>query len=156
MMAIEELHEVITTEAQLTEELAMILRQQQDAIIHNRADDLNALLERSEDMIQPIESLEKERLRLGGLVVDGIVEGTGNGAGREGREVSYTDILARLSDEDSKSITAVIERLRRASQEVLKVNQLNMPLLAHARHFIKQTLRAATDDYKKNLIDKKV
>lgn len=152
MTAITELHEVIATEAQLTERLAAILRQQQEAIIHNRAEDLNTLLERSEEMIQPIEALEQERLRLANLVAGG----TGDIAAQMGQMVSYTNILSRLSDKDAESITAVIERLRMASQEVLKVNQLNKPLLEHAQYFIKQTLRAATDDYRKNLIDKKM
>jgi flagellar biosynthesis/type III secretory pathway chaperone len=152
MTTIAELHEVIATEAQLTEGLAAILRQQQEAIIHNRAEDLNLLLERSEEMIQPIQALEKERLRLATLVAGG----TGEDASQMGQEVSYTDIISRLPAKDAESITAVIERLRMASREVLNVNQLNKPLLEHAQYFIKQTLRAATDDYKKNLIDKKM
>lgn len=152
MTAIADLHEVITTEAQLTEGLASVLRQQQEAIIHNRADDLNTLLDRSEEMIRPIQALEKERLRLAHLVAGG----TGEVASQMGQAVSYTDILSRLADKDAESIAAVVERLRMASQEVLQVNQLNKPLLEHAQYFIRQTLRAATDDYKKNLIDKKM
>jgi flagellar biosynthesis/type III secretory pathway chaperone len=152
MTAIADLHEVITAEAQLTEGLAAVLRQQQQAIIHNRADDMNVLLDRSEEMIQPIQALEKERLRLANLVVGG----TGEAASQMGQAVSYTDILSRLPDKDAESIAAVVERLRMASQEVLQVNQLNRPLLEHAQYFIRQTLRAATDDYRKNLIDKKM
>ncbi|HCV41976.1 MAG TPA: hypothetical protein DGH68_00715 [Bacteroidetes bacterium] len=152
MTALDDLHEVIATEAQLTEGLAAILRQQQEAIIHNRAEDLHTLLERSEEMIQPIHALEKERLRLANLVAGG----TGDVSGQMGQVASYTDILSYLSQKDAESIAAVIERLRLASREVLAVNQLNKPLLEHAQYFIKQTLRAATDDYKKNLIDKRM
>ena len=152
MTTIKELHEVITTEAELTEGLAEVLQQQQAAIIQSRADDLGVLIERSEELIQPIENLEKERARLSELVVCG-AEGRATAGGTT---VTSSELVSRMHDNDAQMIGAVIRRLREASREVLRINRLNAPLLEHSQYFIRQTLRAATDDYKKNLVDKRM
>lgn len=152
MTTIKELHEVITTEAELTEGLAKVLQQQQEAIIQNRADDLDVLVERSEELIHPIENLEKERARLAGLVAQGNDGHTrSKGVGLTSRELVHS-----MHDSDAELITTAIRRLRDASREVLRINHLNAPLLEHSQYFIRQTLRVATDDYKKNLVDKRM
>jgi hypothetical protein len=148
MTTIKELHEVMTTEAQLTEGLVAVLHQQQAAIIYSHIDDLNVLLVESEELMQPIESLELERARLSKLIV--------RGTGVDGKPVTSNELLSCLDENDAVSMSSVIRRLRTASQEVIRINGLNKPLLEHSQHFIKQTLRAATDDYRKNLVDKRI
>ena len=152
MTTIKELHEVMVTEAQLAEGLALVLEEQQDAIIKSRTGDLDILIEKSEDLIQPIATLESERVRLAGL----IISERERTSVKKGQAVTSRGLLSCLADEDAVLMEDVIRRLRTASEEVLRINGLNMPLLEHSNRFVKQTLRAATDDYKKNLIDKRM
>ena len=152
MTAIKELHEVMVTEAQLAEGLAVVLEQQQEAIINSRGEDLGLLLQKSEDLIQPITTLENERTRLANLIIsEKIKRGS-----VQGKPATSRDLLSCLGDKDAVLMQDVIRRLQTASREVLRINNLNKPLLEHSHCFVKQTLRAATDDYKKNLIDKRM
>lgn len=143
----EELEEVMTTETELAESLIGILRQQQDAIVHSRADELASLVNRSEELLRPMETLEKERSRLAASLFNDM-------AGHQ-TEITVDRLLARAGNSTPR-LGSVIRRLRDASHEILKINSVNKPLLEHSRQFIRHTLRAATDDYKKNLIDKKM
>jgi hypothetical protein len=147
MTAHEELEEVMTTEAELAESLVGNLLQQQDAIVHSRAEELASLVSKSDELLRPMESLEKERSRLAAVLFNGT-------AGRQ-TEINVDKLLARVGN-GSTRLGSVIRRLRDASGEILKINSVNKPLLEHSRQFIRHTLRAATDDYKKNLIDKKM
>lgn len=150
MTAVKELHEVMVTEAQLAEGLAVVLGQQQEAIVSGRVDVLDQLVEESEELIQPITILEHERVRLSGQIIS---ERTGNGPGAK---ATSRDLLGYLDGDDVVLMKGVLMRLRTASHEIIRINNLNRPLLEHSQAFVTQTLRAATDDYKRNLIDKKM
>jgi flagellar biosynthesis/type III secretory pathway chaperone len=152
MATINELHEVMTTEAQLTENLITVLQQQQEAVIHSQAEALNRLLDKSEELLGPIEALEKERTRLAALMV----WGNGDDSAKREKFVTASELLSRLTSDDASLIDAVTRRLQAASEEVLRINRMNKPLLDHSQYFIKQVLRAATDDYRKSIVDKRM
>ena len=151
MTAMKELHEIMVTEAQLAEGLAAVLREQQEAIIESRTDDLDVLLQKSEELIQPIASLENERVRLSRQIIS-----TQGSKGHGAMAVTPESLLRSLDKNDAALMQNVILRLRAASHEVLRINRLNKPLLEHAQYFVRQTLRAATDDFKKKLVDKRM
>ena len=152
MNSVIELDEVLRTEAELTESLAEVLSEQQRSIVHSRAGELRRLVERSEELIHPIQGLERERQRLARQLV--AREAGSSPAGDNIAEAE--ELLDHLQCDDAALIGAGVRRLRAASRAVLRINRLNMPLLKHAQQFVKQTLRAATDDYRKNLVDKKM
>jgi len=150
MTSVKELQEVMVTEAQVTEGLVALLLQEQEAIVGGRPEELDGLVDKCEDLLQPMAGLEKERARLTELII------SERGKEKKGTPATSRDLLRCLGSNDALLMQPVIERLRAASKEVVRVNNLNKPLLQHSQSFIRQTLRAATDDFKKNLIDKRM
>jgi flagellar biosynthesis/type III secretory pathway chaperone len=146
MNFVAQLRDVVTAEAQLSEGLVSVLQLQQEALVRNDVTELQTLVDRSEELMHPMVALERERERLSEMIMGNAVKG---GA------VRSDDLVRRVGGNEGAALANVIRRLRVASREIVRINDLNRPLLEHAQAFIRQTLRAATDDYRKNLIDRK-
>jgi flagellar biosynthesis/type III secretory pathway chaperone len=146
------LQEVVLAEADLAENLTAVLEAQQQAVVHSRVEDLTALIQRSEELLHPIHELERERLRLTRLILGG-----DENDGKAGEAIAHPQaLLKKCAGGDAQALGRALERLREASKKTLKMNRINKPLLDHARQFIRHTLRVATDDFSRNLIDRKM
>jgi flagellar biosynthesis/type III secretory pathway chaperone len=147
MNIITQLRDIVTTEAQISEGLVAVLQQQQEALVRNDVGELQTLVDQSEELMQPMAALERERERLSEMIMGNAVQG---GA------IRSDDLVKHVGGDEGEILGNVIRRLRFASREIVRINDLNRPLLEHAQAFIRQTLRAATDDYRKNLVDRKL
>jgi flagellar biosynthesis/type III secretory pathway chaperone len=126
MMINEKLAEVEKIETELAEVLLGLLKQQQNAIVHFRDAELTSLVEQQQNIIRPLEALEKERMHFM----------------REGP-----------SQEEGQSYR---QQLKSLVRQILEVNNQNKVLLENSLKFIHQNLRIMTDDYTKQLIDAKI
>ena len=120
--------EVIQTETELVEILLGLMKQQQNAIIHFRDSELTTLVGQQQDVLRPLEELEKERINM-----------TGKAPG--------------MDDDDAR---AVRRKLRGLVSQILEVNAQNKVLLENSLKFIQRNLRIITEDYTRQLIDAKI
>jgi len=120
-----QLTEILTTQIQLAEALLVLIKQQQQAIIHSDEDEVLRLVNRQQELLQPLSALEKER-------------------------ISFQK--SRVEIEDS-AIYTLEKTLRNIIGEVVEINNQNRVLIENSLRFVRQTLRILTNDYQRNLID---
>jgi flagellar biosynthesis/type III secretory pathway chaperone len=131
-----ELQEVLSTEIELGEALLNILRQQQQSLVSINAGLFAQSLEKEQTLLELLQSVEKERVRLSAEVSD--VPGLQSPAPRH------------------RLIVELEERLKPIVTEILNTNQINKSLLEHSKQFIHETLRIITDDYSRQLVDHRI
>jgi flagellar biosynthesis/type III secretory pathway chaperone len=145
MSLVKHLEEVMSTEAELTEALIDVMKQQQQALISINASALAESVEKEEELSLPIEGLEQERIRLTNEIVRSADAIT-----------TFSQLLAQLSEEESARLKIVGKRLRKAIEQVTRINYANKFLIDHSRRFVHETVKIITGSYSKQLVDQKV
>ena len=135
-----DLEEVLATEIELAKALLDLHRRKQRVIIAFDGDMLAACLRQEQELLNPLEAVEKERVKLAHAVV-------GLTTAKEGLNRQLPDSNDRVSD--------LTERLREVVGQILAVNSLNKTLLEHSREFMRESLRLMTENYSYQLVDRR-
>lgn len=151
MSNIHYLAEVMTTEAELTERLVAIMKQQQQALVNTDAAAVAESVDQEQELLLPIEGLEQERLRL----LHAVCEDIGYPV-QDGSTVNLADILHTLPAEAREKISVAGSRLHHAVEEMLRTNQANQYLIEHSRRFVRETFRIVTNGFSRQLVDQKI
>ncbi len=125
-MKTDQLEDVVRTEADLAEALLGLLKQQQNAIVHFQDAALVSLVEQQQEVLRPLEALEKERVKL---------------ATRSG---------------DAIPVPQSASRLRNVVREIIHTNGQNRALLESSLRFVHENIRILTEDFSRQLVDHKV
>jgi flagellar biosynthesis/type III secretory pathway chaperone len=150
MATSDDLERVLQSELDLAETLFDLLSRKQRAIVDLDIDALTALTREAEDLVEPLQKLERERTQLVVLL------GGGRGNGGDGRLPEGIDQLAALLPESAAArLTQRAARLRLAVERIVNVNRRNKALLDTSLRFVRETLRFVTDDHRRNLVDHK-
>lgn len=151
MNSLHHLAEVMTTEAELTERLVAIMKQQQQALVNTDALGVAETVDQEQELLLPIEGLEQERLRL----LRAVCEESGRPV-REDVPVSLADLMHKLSEDERQVISVAGSRLHQAVEEMLRTNQANQYLIEHSRRFVRETFRIVTNGYSRQIVDQKI
>ncbi len=151
MSNIHHLAEVMMTEAELTERLVDIMKQQQQALVNTDAMAVAESVDQEQELLLPIEGLEQERLRL----LRAVCEENGSPI-QEGIPVNLADLILTLPATDREMISAAGSRLHHAVEEMLRTNQANQYLIEHSRRFVRETFRIVTNGFSRQLVDQKI
>lgn len=153
MKLIEQLRELLRTEIELAEALMSVMRQQQRAIIYSDYDALHQLGLRQQELLVPLESLETERMHL----VKSIMEECGwQQPEEQGTPVTLSELLNNPNLPDAEEILRLGKKLRDAAQRVVALNEENGRLLSHTQNYIRESIRILTENYSRNIVDKKL
>jgi flagellar biosynthesis/type III secretory pathway chaperone len=152
MSNLNHLAEVIATEAELTEQLVAIMKQQQEALVKTDADAIASTVDRQEELLLPIEGLEQERARLTKEVWNEVA----STKIVDDASVSLTMLVNHLNDEEATRLSTVGGRLHSAVKEMTSVNQANQYLIDHSRKFVRETFRIVTNGFSRKLVDHKI
>lgn len=153
MEAISQLKEIMKTEAELIEALLDAMQEQQDAIIRYEMDKLNMAMQKQQELLGPIESLEKERVKTGLMIMN--VEDIEDA--RRARETFTIErLLPYLKDEDAEEVEAIGSRLRKGTETIVQITRENRRLLEHSRKFVRENIRILTGNYSKQVVDQKL
>jgi flagellar biosynthesis/type III secretory pathway chaperone len=146
MATIEQFTEVLKTQTELTSALLDVLQEQQQAIIHFQDASLAAAIERQQQLMKPIESLEKECVK--------IIHEFSRELHIDSLEPLRLSVLTnRLPAEEAARVNKCGKKLRSVIEKICTVNSQNKILLDNSLRFIKHNLRIMTDGYTKKLID---
>lgn len=146
MTTSEQFTEVLKTEAELASALLEVLQEQQQAIIHFQDASLAAAIERQQQLMKPIASLEKEWVKVSRefsreLHID------------SPEPLSLSVLTNRLPEEEAAQVSKYGKKLRSVVEKIFTVNSQNKMLLENSLRFIKHNIRIMTDGYSKKLID---
>jgi flagellar biosynthesis/type III secretory pathway chaperone len=153
MEKIEQLGQILQTEADLVEAIAGVMAQKQQSIVRFDSGALGTLTQREQDLLVPFQALEGERARL--------AEELANGTAAErapGEEPPRTvqELLEALDVPPEAAVSSHAARLRKAVQRVQDLNQQNRMLMAHSLKFVRETLRLITHGHTKSLVDQRM
>jgi hypothetical protein len=152
MSSLYDLTAVIATEAELTEQLAEVMRLQQNALIRTDASTIASSVEKQEELLLPIEGLENERLRL----TEEVWRAVSSKETLNVEHPTFSTLLKSLEEKDAEILSSVSGRLRSAVHEVMSLNQSNQYLIEHSRKFVHETFRIVTNGFSRQLIDHKI
>ncbi len=152
MNSINHLAEVMTAEAELTERLVEVLRNQQSALVKIDAKAVETTTELQQELLLPIEGLEQERLRLARAVW---AEGAKQTVD-ERTPIHLTSLVSVLQKEDAGRIVNIGNRLHAAVEQTVKLNQANQYLIEHSRKFVRETFKIVTDGFARQLVDQRI
>lgn len=152
MNSINYLAEVMTAEAELTEQLVEVMRQQQAALVKTDSAALEKTTERQEELLLPIEGFEQERLRLTREVWSEIARRKTD----DNDSVHLSALIALLQNEEAATIANVGSRLHSAVEQLVKLKQANEYLIEHSRTFVRETFKIVTNGYSRQLVDQKI
>jgi flagellar biosynthesis/type III secretory pathway chaperone len=146
MATIEQITEVLKTQTELTSALLEVLQEQQQAIIHFQDASLAAAIERQQQLMKPIELLEKEYVKVSRefsrkLDIDSL------------EPLRLSVLTNRLPEEEATQVNKYGKKLRSVIEKIVTVNSQNKILLDNSLRFIKHNIRIMTDGYTKKLID---
>jgi flagellar biosynthesis/type III secretory pathway chaperone len=145
------LEEVMATQAELTEQLIEVMKQQQSALVNIDSTKVEQTVDRQQELLMPIEGLEQERVRLTKEVVHSVAPH------RVANEpIPLTTLLMCLDGEEAIRLSRVGSRLHLAVETMMKMNQANQYLIDHSRKFVRETFRIVTDGYSRKLVDQKI
>lgn len=146
MTTSEQFTEVLKIEAELASALLEVLQEQQQAIIHFQDASLAAAIERQQQLMKPIASLEKEWVKVSRDFSREL-----HIASHE--PLSLSVLTNRLPEEEAAHVSKYGKKLRSVVEKIFTVNSQNKILLEHSLRFIKHNIRIMTDGYSKKLID---
>lgn len=153
MEKIEQLGQILQTEADLAEALAGVMAQKQQSIVRFDAGSLGTLTQREQDLLVPFQALEGERMKLAEELASGVPGGPG-GDGTPARSIH--ELLAALDVQPGAPVAGHAARLRSAVQRVLDLSQQNRTLMRHSLKFVRETLRLITKDHTRQLVDQRM
>lgn len=142
---------VMSTEAELTEQLVEVLKRQQEALVKTDATGIASAIEVQEELLLPIEGLEQERQRLTKEVWAEI-----GSRPTEDEQVNLSMLLSHLEKADAEELSSAGGRLRAAISDVMSVNEANRYLIDHSRKFVRETFRIVTNGFSRQLVDHKI
>jgi flagellar biosynthesis/type III secretory pathway chaperone len=151
MATIDDLEKVMLTEIELAEALLGILSEQREAIVCVEPDALIEAIGRGEELVQPLEALERERIRISGELWSSIGD-----PGIDGTGVNVSALTSRLPDGDAARIGGLGGRLRRTIEHILQVNTENKPLIDNALKFVRENMRIIRENFPVPLVDHKM
>ncbi len=151
MATIDDLEKVMLTEIELAETLLEILGEQREAIVCVEPDALIEAIGRGEELVQPLEALERERIRISGelwrTIGDPVIDGAG---------VTVSALTDRLPDGDATRIGSLGGRLRKTIEKILRLNTENKPLVDNALKFVRENMRIIRENFPVPLVDHKM
>lgn len=140
METIIELTSVIQQEADIAEALEALLKEKQNAFIDWKPEELEVVVKEEETILHRIAELEKKRALLVAKLSD------------KGKEKK----LSEIADEfDNDNLRLQAQRLRLASDRVMKRNNQNQQLLQNSLSFVQHTLALLTNNFQRQLVDQK-
>jgi len=148
--------ETLTTILEAEAEAASVvydrLKLAQESIAGLSGADLAEFVRSGPDLVRPLESLERERIRcaerLGAaLFPDG---------SQHVESMSVHELLRYLPAADARAVAGAASRLRQVVGSIIAVNGQNRLLLERSRRFVEETLRIVTDDHTRTLIDQRM
>jgi len=140
METIIELTSVIQQEADIAEALEALLKEKQNAFIDWKPEELEVVVKEEETILHRIAELEKKRTLLVAKLSD------------KGKEKK----LSEIADEfDNDNLRLQAQRLRLASDRVMKRNNQNQQLLQNSLSFVQHTLALLTNNFQRQLVDQK-
>jgi len=148
----ETLTTILEAEAEAASVVYSRLKLAQESIVGISGTELAEFVRSGPDLVQPLESLEKERVRcaerLGAaLFPDGSQEvGT----------MTVHELVRYLPAADAIAVSGAANRLRQVVGNIVAVNGQNRLLLERSRRFVEETLRIVTDDHTRTLIDQRM
>lgn len=146
---IEDLERLMQAEQELSEVLADVMARKQRSILGLQSDTLMELTRREEELISPLNNLERERAR--------IVEELLRANGVTGRtSLSVRELVRYLPPTDAVRISSRAARLRGVVERILSINDQNRILLQRSQRFVNDTLRMITEDNTRQLVDQKI
>jgi flagellar biosynthesis/type III secretory pathway chaperone len=148
MKTIETLNGVLHRELALAGELLAAMRAMQRAIVEFHVEDLLAAIEREEQVLKPLETVERERLAL----VQALIPSGGNAV----EQPTLSRLAVEATGDAEDRLRAAGRSLEDIVARIKEVNGQNRILLEHSIGFIRSTLRAVTEGYARKLIDQKV
>ena len=146
MTTIDQFAEVLKTEADVADAILGTLYEQQQAIIHFRDGAIMAAVERERQLIEPMESLERERENLC-RAFDSTTRPEMNG------KFSLSGLARQLPRHEAAKILGAGKILKGKVEKIMTVNNQNKMLLEHSLCFVRHSLRIMTNNYTKKLID---
>ncbi len=146
------LTEVMTTEAEIAEQLVDVIAQQQRALVACDAEAVVATVDQQQELMIPLEGLEQERERLTRELWQTVTHEKLD----DGKPVNLSALLSRLGANDAASLSDAGSRLLAAIEKMMKLNQANQFLIEHSRRFVRETLRIVTNDYARQLVDRTI
>lgn len=149
MTTIEKFTEVLKTEAEVADAILGTLYDQQQAIIHFRDGTMMAAVERQRQLIEPMESLERERQNLCAAFDSTMRSGAAE-------RFSLSTLARKLPESDAAKLLGAGKLLKGKVEKIMKVNNQNKMLLDNSLRFVRHSLRIMTDNYAKKLIDTKM
>lgn len=152
MTNVECLVEVMTAESDLAERLADVMKKQQQCLVNCDADGVAETVEQHQELLLPLEGLEQERERLAREVWNAVAPEPAS----EGHPVNLTALLDYLGGSEAKKLSEISRRLLMNVETIMKINQANQYLIEHSRRFVRETLRIMTNDYARQLVDRKI
>jgi len=140
METIIELTSVIQQEADIAEALEALLKEKQNAFIDWKPEELEVVVKEEETILHRIAELEKKRTLLVAKLSD------------KGKEKK----LSEIADEfENDNLRQQAQRLRFASDRVMKRNNQNQQLLQNSLSFVQHTLALLTNNFQRQLVDQK-
>ncbi len=152
MTTIDELKEVLQAEAELAEALVKVMSEKQQAIVRFEGEELARTTRREEELMKPIQDLERERIRFTSEIGANLVPR----AAAVAEPLKIRDLVRYLNSREARQISGIVARLHQAVEQITNINEQNKILLKHSLHFVQETLRIVTSDHTKQLIDQRI
>ena len=151
MTTIDELKEVLQAEAELAEALVKVMAEKQQAIVRFEGEELARTTRREEELMKPIQDLERERVRYTSEIGASLVSRAG-----DGEPMKIRDLVQYLNTKEARQLSGIAGRLHQAVEQITNLNEQNKILLKHSLHFVQETLRIVTSGHTKQLIDQRI
>lgn len=153
MKTTDQLIEVLQKQVEIIESMIEALQFQQQAIIYYNLDGLHEGIARQNQLLEPIESLENERMQ----IVSSVLREQGiQKPGDPAVVVTLREIANHLSPDYAEKLEQLGDRIRDASEKVLELNRENDRLIENTQNFIHENVRILTENYSRRLIDQKI
>jgi hypothetical protein len=149
MKASDDLLKVMSTEVELASTLLDTMTRQRSAIISMDAESVAETVIREQNLIKPMIPLERERMRLAAEII---------GKRRLGNDEAFPlqEVLACLAGDEVHPVQVLGERLKVLTRQITEVNRQNRLLLEQSLKFVRENIRALTENYSRNLIDQRI
>jgi len=153
MTTINELKEILQAEAELAEALVKVMAEKQQAIVRFEGEELARTTRREEELVKPIQDLERERIRYTSEIGASLAP---RAVGTSVEPLKIRDLVQYLNTKDARQLSGVAARLHQAVEQITNINEQNKILLKHSLHFVQETLRVVTSGHTKQLIDQRI
>ena len=152
MKDVETLKTILESEAEIAARIFAQVQRAQEAIIRLSSKDVAAFVSEESELLKPMETLERERLRC----TEDLGKRLFPGGSQQVRTMTVRELVRYLPPADAVAISGVADRLRGVVENIVAVNGRNKVLLERSRRFVDETLRIVTDDHTRTLIDQRM